>query len=1306
MALQVAHGNIHQGSESFSETTRGRQCSFMALTAIIFHDHHKSIQTWGTPEIDEILMLGNHLFSDALQNDFIPNASTLTIEDLPNLVRFNLNFTNSFKFFWTSQSNCIPKLMPVTNGNSPATESEMPILATTDSEMPLVATDSEMPLVATDSEMPIVATDSEMPIVATNSEMPLVATNSEMPLVATNSEVPVVANHSENSEMPLATKVNEETPNRKYNFIKYGQAFQGLFYPKDYLHGEGEPFLTLDLALINVFSISNYAVMILDGYMISFIKDSDIFYSYDSHARNCHGLPDENGNSVAMSHLNIETLMQYLCILSESLNVSVFEVVSVELFHSQSVEYRIPVLNDKSRTNMSHSNIEFYGNNYNSFKRTQCSVDDLTESNINPKKLKQTKQFDLNPTKEGKKKIESAFLRKQREQQREKKNYLNTFNLSNGRICEQSWAKKNIDKFHNSLKFSINQCPICLEVWPVKFARVKLSKEMCLRCKKDKKLPKKISKGNNMIPSAVPLALQGLTQIEEMLIARALPIMRVYVRPGGQRGYVGHCINLPQKVKELATSLPRYPKDLKILVVQMKGKNNTHKDLHVRRNKVHSALMWLFKNNPLYTNLEINTGALHSLPENGVPSDLLTVETDDSIDSNDLINSHVVESESEKEDLLYDDSTEISTLLPVCMEQEKEIDTIRSELLGSNSMEWPVDENAEPLNEYNTPFLATMAFPTLFPDGKGDPTNVELVRDIPMQEKIKHLVKYGELLHDQFFYRFASHPRFAYWALNMIQRNRILQQCGIFLKQNPGEAHLSFEELQEMAQNNSSKELMTKVSRYVGNITGSNGYWHKVREELKAIILTKGSPTIFFTFSSADMHWPELHDLFAIEDIVFSSSQRRQNVINNPHIVDWFFTKRLENFVKHWLYDTLDADWHWYRFEYQHRGSIHCHGTAKLKNDPGLCELTEIALKGFLVEKTKHEQLFLNDQQVIQCNVDINNGRNAELKICQYIDWLMSTMNPVPQDTEQWIKPNVHPCQKRHPIPEHMKQSDYADLVNTVQRHSKCNPSYCLRKKNGSEMTCRFHFPFQHAKSTRLEFEEVHSKNGTSNFKAKIVTKRNDSRVNNHQQCQLQGWRGNCDIQPVLDHYACVEYLTKYAAKGEPRSAVINKLFNSVVQNANESSETKSIIKKIAMKSLGERDFAAQETMHHLLSLKQHSSSFKVVPVSLSGSRKLRKISFCDDESDIDTVNNCTDNCLMDMYAKRMDLDDSPEFLAMNFVQFATKYTVFKNTLTKLSENAIPRFFPTYSPNPNGPNYPLYCKFQLLRYKPWKKLTG
>jgi hypothetical protein len=42
------------------------------------------------------------------------------------------------------------------------------------------------------------------------------------------------------------------------------------------------------------------------------------------------------------------------------------------------------------------------------------------------------------------------------------------------------------------------------------------------------------------------------------------------------------------------------------------------------------------------------------------------------------------------------------------------------------------------------------------------------------------------------------------------------------------------------------------------------------------------------------------------------------------------------------------------------------------------------------------------------------------------------------------------------------------------------------------------------------------------------------------------------------------------------------------------------------MKTLGQRDFSAQETMHHLMSLKLVSSSFNVMPISLNSSRKIK----------------------------------------------------------------------------------------------------
>ena len=184
-------------------------------------------------------------------------------------------------------------------------------------------------------------------------------------------------------------------------------------------------------------------------------------------------------------------------------------------------------------------------------------------------------------------------------------------------------------------------------------------------------------------------------------------------------------------------------------------------------------------------------------------------------------------------------------------------------------------------------------------------------------------------------------------------------------------------------------------------------------------------------------------------------------------------------------------------------------------------------------------------------------------------------------------------------------------------------------------------------------------------------------------------------MQVVIDHFACVEYLTKYAAKGKPRSPLLKQAFNSIVKSTNTLSDPHKAIKKIIMKTLGERDYAAQETMHHLPSLKLHSSSFNIIPVSLNGSRRVH----INPESDGDV---CTDNSLLDVYANREPHDSSSDVHSMNFVEFATTFKVVNAKLTKLPPNVIPRIFPTFSSNPKGTNFPAYCKYQLFRYKPWK----
>lgn len=102
-----------------------------------------------------------------------------------------------------------------------------------------------------------------------------------------------------------------------------------------------------------------------------------------------------------------------------------------------------------------------------------------------------------------------------------------------------------------------------------------------------------------------------------------------------------------------------------------------------------------------------------------------------------------------------------------------------------------------------------------------------------------------------------------------------------------------------------------------------------------------------------------------------------------------------------------------------------------------------------------------------------------------------------------------------------------------------------------------------------MEYEKIHSKDGKLHYKVKVVTKRNDNRLNNHQRLQLQGWRANCDIQVTIDYHSCLEYIAKYAFEGEKMSSVAKEVFTSVLHEVSHDSANKNVIKKIMMRAVG-----------------------------------------------------------------------------------------------------------------------------------------
>ena len=104
-----------------------------------------------------------------------------------------------------------------------------------------------------------------------------------------------------------------------------------------------------------------------------------------------------------------------------------------------------------------------------------------------------------------------------------------------------------------------------------------------------------------------------MTQIEELLIAQACPIVTVYHKHGGQLGYSGHVLNLPQNTQQFIDKLPVRVNDLPVLTITRQGTANTHSNFRVRREKVLNTLQWLKHNNKYHKDIEIDLDSAQHL---------------------------------------------------------------------------------------------------------------------------------------------------------------------------------------------------------------------------------------------------------------------------------------------------------------------------------------------------------------------------------------------------------------------------------------------------------------------------------------------------------------------------------------------------------------------------------------------------------------------------------------------------------------------------------------------------------------------
>ena len=212
-----------------------------------------------------------------------------------------------------------------------------------------------------------------------------------------------------------------------------------------------------------------------------------------------------------------------------------------------------------------------------------------------------------------------------------------------------------------------------------------------------------------------------------------------------------------------------------------------------------------------------------------------------------------------------------------------------------------------------------------------------------------------------------------------------------------------------------------------------------------------------------------------------SSTSRSKAVSDNPAIADWFFYHRISKFVDTFYTDVMGAVDFWYRFEWQHRGSPHVHGIAWFADAP--------------------------DVQYLLAAEDYSDLIGGVENVTSYADSIVSTINPAisldgsNSDNAPLPQTKPHVCNKPYSEVEDIKM-DLIELIATCQRHTRCSPAYCLKKKKGVQ-ECRFGYPKPLQPVTTIDME------GTT---PTLLTQRNDCLLNSFNPVQLSAWRANVDM--------------------------------------------------------------------------------------------------------------------------------------------------------------------------------------------------
>lgn len=208
----------------------------------------------------------------------------------------------------------------------------------------------------------------------------------------------------------------------------------------------------------------------------------------------------------------------------------------------------------------------------------------------------------------------------------------------------------------------------------------------------------------------------------------------------------------------------------------------------------------------------------------------------------------------------------------------------------------PAERN-NPVSIFKVPKLEAMAFPVQFPTG-------ENTFDEPHRRTALSPSRYFNARLFSADNRFARDTNYIFFAQFVTEMHLATSSMSIQLRKAKSMTRdgcrinsallQDKQELDKLVRNNEG-------SRFMQPLRGTPAYWEKTLRDLFAMLRQLGTPTFFWTFSAAEMRWPEVSTVIKAqqgETVDFSAldwSEKCEILRSNPVTAMRMFEKRVED---------------------------------------------------------------------------------------------------------------------------------------------------------------------------------------------------------------------------------------------------------------------------------------------------------------------------------------------------------------------------------------------------------------------------